>query len=219
MLAGCNPIANQAESALEQKLPQLIGPADSYDARIKGLRALSGEADLVTVVGERVRPKDTPVLDHLVMEMQGVKFDRKANRIESVEHAGATATLRPEDLATFLEQNRNIRDVSITFLSPDQASIRMRPSIAGLDLPGTVTVEGRIVADSTTVQFDVSRLVALGFNLGETAARRLSEEINPVVDFSEMPANLRVTNTRVEQGMLRIQATGNPAGLKLSSLR
>lgn len=219
LVAGCNPVANQAEAALERRLPEIIGPADSYDAEIKGLRALSGEAERVTVVGERVRPEDTPVLERLVLEMQDVKYDRSSNRIERVHHAGATATLRPEDLATFLERNRNVRDVTITLLSPDQASIRMRPSIGGLDLPGMVTVEGRLVADSTTVRFEVERLVALGLNLGETAARRLSEEINPVVDFSDMPARLRVTNARVEQGAIRIQATGNPTGLKLADLR
>lgn len=213
--SGC--VTNQVERTLERELPQAIGPADRYDVEIEGLRARTGEARRVTIVGERVRPKEAPVLERIEMELQGIRYDEDAKRLERVESARATARVLPGDLAAFLEAHRSVQDVSVALQGPDAATLRVRPELGGLQLPAGVDVEvtGRLVARDGHVHFDVARVRAAGLNLGGAVARRLSEAINPVVDLSGTPARLQVTRVRVEDGAVHLDATGDLTGFSL----
>lgn len=213
---GCS-VSGQVERGIERELPAAIGPADRYDVEIEGLRARAGEARRVTVRGERVQPENAPVLDRLDLDLRGVHYDRREERIERVERATATARITPADLAAFLNTQRNVSGASVALQEPNQATIRVRPELGGFTLPAGLTVEitGTLVAEAGRVRFDVSELRAAGANLGEAVARRLSAAINPVVDLSGMPARLQVTGVRVEEGAVRLDAEGDPTGLRL----
>jgi hypothetical protein len=213
-LAGCD-LSGQVERAIEAELPRVIGPADSYRARVEGLRATAGTAQRIEIVGQRVRPEGAPVLERLELELTGVRMDRAAQRIEHVEAASGEARIAPDDLVSFLETHRNVREARLALDAPDRATLRLRPTLAGLNLPAGATVElaGRLVARDGQIAFDVETLRAGGANLGAAAARQVSQSINPLVDLSDMPADLRVTAVRVADGRLQVEATGDPAGL------
>lgn len=214
---GCGSLTSQVERGLERELPELVGPADRYDVEIEGLRAGAGEADRVTAVGERVRPEGAPVVDRLQLELRGVAFDRGEDRLERVDSARATARVTVPDLEAFLEAQRNVRDASVTLREPDEATIRVRPEFGGIALPRGVEAEvrGRLEAADGRVRFVVSDVEAAGLNLGAAAARRLSDAINPLVDLSDTDARLQVTGVRVEGGAVHLDATGDPASLRL----
>ena len=216
LCAGCVP-TGQVERGLERELPKLLGPADRYDVEIDGLRARSGEAEHVTVVGERVRAEGAPVVDRLELDLRGVRYDRDEERLERVESARATARIMAPDLADFLEAQRNVRDAVVTLRAPDEATIRVRPELGGVALPRGVEVEvtGRLGVDDGRVRFAVSEVEAAGLNLGSAVARRLSESINPLVDLTDTAAGLRVTDVRVEDGVVRLDAAGDITGLQL----
>ncbi len=207
---GCVPSTRSIEQRLEQELQEALGPADRYTVTIEGLQARSGEAERVTVMGERVRPQDAPVLDRIDLELHGVKYNRKDEKLERMDYARATARIKADDLAAFLTDHRSVREASVTLEQPDQATIRLRPDISGLALPRGVAVEatGQLVADDGNVNFIISSIEAVGANLGSRVAQRLSEAINPLVDLSDLPANLQVTEVHVEDGAVRIEATG-----------
>lgn len=217
LFAGCVPSAGQIERGLEDELPELLGPADRYDVEIEGLRARSGEASRVTAVGERVQLREAPVVDRLDVELLGVKYDRGEDRLERVERASATARITPLDLADFLEAHRNVREAAVAFDAPNRATIRLRPEVGGIALPRGVTVEvtGRLEPAGRRLHFEVTDVEAAGVNLGQAAASGLADLVNPLVDLSDSPAELRVTDVRVEDGLLRLDATGNPTGLRL----
>ena len=216
LLTGCT-ITGQVEQWIARELPDAIGPADAYTVQIEGLRARAGAADRVLVTGTRVRPEGAPVLDRLDLELRGVQYDRRAERLDRAESAVATARLLPADLNVFLEQNRNVREAMLTLRAPDEATLRVRPSIGGFSVPAGVAVEltGRLVSTGGQVAFEVATLRAAGLNLGSGAAQRLSDAINPLVDLTDAPADLRVTSLRVENGALLVEATGDPSGLRL----
>ena len=216
LCAGCVP-TGQVERGLERELQKLIGPADRYNVEIEGLRARSGEAEHITVVGERVRAKGAPVVNRLVLDLRGVTYDRGEKRLERVDSAYATAQITASDLAAFLETQRNVRDATVTLRAPDEATIRVRPEFGGVAFPRGVTAEvtGRMEAADGRVRFAVAEVEAVGFDLGSAAARRLSEAINPLVDLSDMASGLRVTDVHVEGGAVRLDATGDITGLRL----
>jgi hypothetical protein len=217
LFTGCVPSTGQIERGLEAELPKLLGPADRYDVEIEGLRARSGEASRVTAVGERVRLREAPVVDRLDVELLGVKYDRGEDRLERVERASATARITPLDLADFLEAHRNVREAAVTFAAPNRATIRLRPEVGGIALPRGVTVEvtGRLEPAGRRLHVEVTDVSAAGVSLGRAAASGLADLVNPLVDLSDSPADLRVTDVRVEDGVLRLDATGNPTGLRL----
>lgn len=219
LLTGCVPSTDAIERRIERELPELLGPADRYDVEIEGLRARDGRADRVTATGERVRMEDAPVLDRLVVEMEGVAFDRRERRLDRVDTLRATAHLRPADLEAFLEAHRNVRDAAVTLRAPDEATIRLRPELGGLALPRGMELEvrGRLEPRAGRLHLAVDRVEAAGAGLGDTAARRLADAVNPLVDLSAPGADLRITGARVEGGALRLDAAGRASSLRLGS--
>lgn len=215
-VTGCN-LSGQVEQEIESQLPRAIGPADDYAVTIEGLRARSGEADRVVVVGTRVRPEGAPVLDRLDLDLRGVRFDRGDRRLERVDAAEATARITPADLAAFLETRDGVRSATVTLRTPNEATIRVRPDIGDLPLPSGASVDltGRLSSADGQVRFDIDEVRALGLGLGETAARRLSGAINPIVDLSGTTPTLDVTSVRVESGAVVLEATGDLSGLQL----
>lgn len=215
-VTGCN-LTGRVEEEIASQLPRAIGPADDYAVTVEGLRARSGEADRVAVVGTRVRPEGAPVLDRLDLELRGVRFDRGERRLERVDTAEATARILPSALAAFLETRDGVRSATVTLRPPDEATIRIRPDIGDLRLPSGATVEltGRLSSADGQVRFDVDEVRALGLDLGDTVARRLSGAINPVVDLAGTTPTLDVTGVRVEGGAVVVEATGDLAGLDL----
>lgn len=215
-VTGCDP-TGRVEQEIAGLLPRAIGPADDYTVTVEGLRARSGEADRVAVVGTRVRPEGAPVLDRLDLELRGVRFDRGERRLERVDAAEATARITPADLAALLETRDGVRSATVTLRPPDEATIRLRPDIGDLRLPPGAAVEmtGRLSSADGQVRYDVDEVRALGLDLGETVARRLSGAINPIADLAAMTPTLDVTGVRVEGGAVVVEATGDLAGLKL----
>lgn len=208
MLTGCSPSTGRVERGLEGELQELLGPADDYDVQIKGLRARSGEADQVVVVGQRVQMEGAPVLDRLEADLHGVQYDRDQERLERIDSARATAYVEAVDLADYLEESPNLDDVSVVLQPPDLASIQARPTVSGFSLPGTVEIAGRLRTEAGTVQYEVTEVRAAGVDAGDAVARRLSEAINPVLDLRDTPLGLEVTSIRVEGGALRLDGTG-----------
>lgn len=217
LLTGCIPSTDDIERRIERELPELLGPADRYDVQIEGLRARAGRADRVTATGERVQPRDAPIIHRFVIQMEGVAYDRRDRRLDRVDTLRATAHVRPSDLDAFLEAHRNVRDAALTLREPDHATLRLRPEFGGLALPRGMELEvtGRLEARAGRVHFVVDRVEAAGAALGTAAARRLSDAVNPLIDLSHTDASLRVTDVRVENNALRLDATGNPSDLRL----
>jgi hypothetical protein len=216
LLVGCNP-SNLVAQGIERELPKYVGPADSYDVQIEGLKVNAGSADNVVAVGERVRPEGAPVIERLQLELADVVYDRQAERLSKVGAARLTAVIRTNDLADFLEGYRNVREAEIFLQSPDQATIRVRPQIGNLSVPEgvTVNVTGRLVGDGTQLRFEVSDVSAAGFDLSAIAARRLSDLINPLADLQNLPVEVEITSIMAAGETIGLEVVGDPASFEL----
>ena len=216
LASGCD-LSGQAEAEIERALPDAIGPAESYDATVTGLRARAGEAERVQIVGRRVEVAGAPVLDRLTLDLTGVQFDRGEKRLTRVASAQGVVRLLPADLATFLDGRDGVREASVTLRPPDGATVRIRPEIADVAVPRGVTVEldGRLRAENGQVLLDVTSLRAAGFDLGSGLARQLFARINPIADLSETSPALRVTSVRVDSGAVVLEAEGDLSGFRL----
>jgi len=216
LLTGCNP-ANLVAQGIERELPQYVGPADSYDVKINGLKVQAGSAQSVVAVGDRVRPEGAPVIERLVLELQDVVYDRAAERLSEVGAAKLTAVIRTDDLADFLEAFRNVQEAEVMLQSPDQATIRLRPQIGNLSVPRgvTVNIRGELVGEATQLRFEVSEVSAAGFDLSAIAARRLSDAINPLADLSNLPVEVEITSVIAAGETIGLEVVGDPRSFEL----
>jgi len=216
LLTGCNP-ANLVAQGIERELPQYVGPADSYDVKINGLKVQAGSAQSVVAVGDRVRPEGAPVIERLVLELQDVVYDRAAERLSEVGAAKLTAVIRTDDLADFLEAFRNVQEAEVMLQSPDQATIRLRPQIGNLSVPRgvTVNIRGELVGEATQLRFEVSEVRAAGFDLSAIAARRLSDAINPLADLSNLPVEVEITSVIAAGETIGLEVVGDPRSFEL----
>lgn len=215
LLAGCDPPAGWLEWGIERELPRLVAPADRYDVSIEGLRYSAGEAELVTATGFRVRPPDGPVIDRIRVELRGVRYDRATERVQRVEQAHATAQVTAADIAAYLESRAEVRTATVSLQPPNRAVVRVQPILGGLTLPGaTVEVTGEVLGAGSEIRFIVSDVRAAGVRLGDEAARRVTEIVNPLVDLSGIPIPLQVTAAEVVDGELRLEAAAGPTDFR-----
>lgn len=216
LLASCSP-TNLVEQGIERELPKYVGPADGYDVKIQGLQIGAGSAESVVAVGDRVRPEGSPVIEQLALNLSGVVYDRKAERLSQVDGAQLTAVIKTEDLADFLETYRNVNEAEVTLRSPDQATLRVRPQLGNFVVPPGVTVEvtGQIVGRGTQLIFDVTDVSAAGIDVSAIAARRLSEAINPLADLKNLPIQVEITSVMVAGETIGLEVVGDPSSFSL----
>lgn len=218
-LTSCTPIAEQS---LKKQLSSTIGPAAQYDVDIDGLKLSAGKAQRVAIVGQRVQPEGLPVLDQLTIDLRDIKYDRKAKRLERLVGIDATARITATDLAIFLQQQRNLPNATVLLQPPDRATVGVRQdlSLFGVQLPVGVPADatGKLTKNNDRIYFMISELRAAGINLGDRPAKLLAQTINPVVDLSGLPVDVNVTSLRVENNMVQLELTGDPARLLQSQL-
>jgi hypothetical protein len=147
--------------------------------------------------------------------MRNVRYDRDLRRLVAAESVRATAWLRPNDLERYLEQEDRIRSATVTLAQPDRLRLRFRPEL-GLPIPLNVMAEfdGTIEGRGSELHYVVRDASAAGFDVDDDMADRLTRYINPIVDLSELPLDLDVTSVRIENGALRVDATGDVTALE-----
>lgn len=215
-IVSCTP-ANLVEQGIERELPKYVGPAENYDVKINGLKVVSSSADSVVAVGERVKPEGAPVIDRLVLDLQGVVYSREQSRLSQVESAKLTAVIKSYDLADFLESDRNVRSAEVILRSPDRATLRIQPNLGSFVLPAGITVDvtGRLVGAGTQLSFEVEEVSAAGLDLSAMAAKRLSDLINPLADLKDLPVSVEITSVIVAGESIGLEVVGDPRSFSM----
>jgi len=216
VLAACTP-ASLVERGIERELPKYVGPAESYDVKIKGLDVNAGSADTVTAVGERVRPEGSPVIDRLVLDLRGVVYDKSAERLSQVNDARLTAVIKTPDLADFLEAYRNVNEAEVILRSPNEATLRIRPQLGDYSVPPGITVDvtGALVGEGTQLRFEVSEVSAAGIDISAIAAQRLSNAVNPLSDLENLPIQVDITSVVVAGESIGLEVVGDPSSFSM----
>ena len=215
-VVSCTP-TSLVEQGIENELPKYVGPAENYNVKIDGLKVVSGSADQVVAIGERVKPEGAPVIDRLVLDLQGVVYSREQKRLSQVNSAKLTAVIKSYDLADFLESDRNIRSAEVILRSPDRATLRIQPNLGNFVLPTGITVDvtGRLVGSGTKLSFEVEEVSAAGLDLSSMVAKRLSDVINPLADLKDLPVSVEITSVMVAGESIGLEVVGDPKSFSM----
>lgn len=209
LVSGCGVTEGRIESAVEQELPRLFGPARTYQVDFTGVSR--NRVERVTGYGERIRVDNTPVLDRVDVRLSGVIYDYDDRQIERIQDADATVRVLASDLREFLEAHRNLQDVTVRTVEPDRLVIEARPQYQDVQIPqgATLTLTGRLQGEGSRIRYNVTDVQAAGIGLPNRVASLVSERINPVVDLGRMRLPLQVTDVRVDGRAIIADATGS----------
>jgi len=200
----------RAEAALRDALVRVVGPAESYDVRVSGASADGSRFERVRFAGRRIARAESPVLDRLELDLQGVVVDRAAKSLTAVGAARVELQLKGADLAVFL--GRWLGEPAVTLTAPDRIAIVGTPRIGAIALAGAgrAELQGRLVGAGSQLFLAIDR-IRLGRSEAPPLALAIVERaINPILDVAAAPLPAQFDAVEVNgDDTLRIAGSGS----------
>lgn len=215
LLAGCggNP-ENAAARELVARAPELIGPAESYRAEVRGLS--SRHVDYVRLVGIAVKPDPNLVIDPLVLTLTDIRYQARPFQILNVGSANFTARISEAALNNYVRQQArpgfgNVSAVRVT-LQRHTVIVSADVSLEAVTVP--VTTSGQLqVGDGLHLNYLPQTLTVGNVGIPRTVQSILAGRVNPIIDLSGLRFSPRVTSITVNRGELLLAGTAELRGL------
>ena len=212
LLAACASYTEQrAENALMQALPKLVGPADSYTAKVQGASSDGTRFEQVQATGVRVRRPNSPVFDRIELRLSGVVVDAATKRVTAVGDTRLSLRLKVNDIAAYLGASEWIDQPAIRVSAPDKVFISGRLKIAGMALgaASAADLEGRLQAKDAQLRLAVEALSWRGQAAPALVRALVEQAINPILNLAQSPLPTRIDNAAVDGDAIVITASGS----------
>jgi hypothetical protein len=200
----------KAEKEIVRVLPEIIGPAESYQVKVDGSAAslLKGELQGVRITGSNVRPEGLPRLARLEASASQVKVDTRTYRILSAGQAHWKGWLDEEELTALLRDRvPYLRDISIRVTGGHIEA-------AGRAAYGPVGASGSVravpaVRNGREIWLVPRHISALGVGaqVPQWAGERAADIINPVYVLPAERLPLTLERIATEPGLLRLEGS------------
>ncbi|MHB9134371.1 MAG: LmeA family phospholipid-binding protein [Armatimonadota bacterium] len=214
VLTGCGVVNSYAERTIQDRAPELLGPADRYQADVRG--ASRSGVDYLRLEGINVRPAPDLLLDDLTLTLRGVRFQTEPS-FHITQLAGSSFTGRISEtavnafIASRLRDRRQVREVRITL---QQDLVRVVGTVDTLGIGVPVTTTGRLVAEGNHINYQPVTVTIAGVGLSGRLRDMLANAVNPLVDLSSLRFTPRVEWLGLAQGQLSFSGTASvPADL------
>lgn len=218
LLAGCldGVARRKAEKAILGMLPEVLGPAESYEVHVEGSASelTRGYLRAVSIAGVNVSPRDLPKMTRMEASASAVRVDTKTKSIVESGPAAWSGWVNEETATGILaDKARFLQDVKVTIASSG-ITASGRTTVKGVGPSGSVQVKPSI-RGGTMLWMTPVKVSAMGVGLpmADWSSQRLEPIINPVFVVPESPLGIRLTGVSTEAGLLRIDGTLNLQGL------
>lgn len=211
-VAGCaGRVVNRAvENKIEDRLPELFGPAASYDVEVDGsaLKVMRGRLSRVVIHGQDVWMLPELCVDGIDVEMREVVVDLDTQGIKSVRSAIFDAVVSEKALNDYFERTRS--DEMRVELQDGRMVVRARPKVLGLAL--NVRLMGVLVPRGEELDFRIDRLQVIGISAPHIAAGMIEDRINPVLDLRSMDFEPELRSVTIKAGSIRLVGAARVTG-------
>lgn len=202
-------LRSKIAQSVAAKMPQLIGPADSYSADVSGglFSILRGRIDKIKVRGNGVKLSNGVKLDRLDINLSGVHFkpDQTVTNVENTDFAG---TVTEHDLNDFLAKSRPDVPHAKVVLEADKLSLSASPRILAIRTP--VSMEGTLqIGNETKLNLVLKRLRARGIPVPGFVRGRIMHDINPVFDTTQMGVPAKLSTVAISDGAISLTGTAD----------
>ena len=206
-LLGCaRPGEREAEKAILRLLPDYLGPAKRYTAKVRGksLGAISrGHLREVRIVGYDVRLTDELTVRELTLDADEVAVDLKSRTLQGVTQALFSARIDPAPLDAMARKRRpKLLDLKLR-LTGKWVEVTLRPEVFGYPTV-PITVLGTLAprGGGRALDFEPDRGRLGVVPIPEALLDFVAERLNPVVDLSALTVPIRVDRAEVSGGSL-----------------
>ncbi|MGQ9807843.1 MAG: LmeA family phospholipid-binding protein [Armatimonadota bacterium] len=200
----------KAEKEILNVLPEIIGPADSYQVKVDGSASamLKGELRGVRITGSNVRPEGLPRLARLEASATDVKVDTRTYRILSAQQATWKGWLDEEELSEMLRDRMPyLQEVSVR-VTADYLEASGRAAYGRVGADGSVRAVPA-VRNGREIWLLPRRVSALGVGapVPDWAGQRVASILNPVYVIPTEGLPLTVEKIATEPGLLRLEGS------------
>jgi len=206
MLAGCGgSIKNRIEKGIESCLPQIIGPASSYQVTVSGstVKMLRHRLSRVYIKGEDVRLPNGLEVSRLDVCLNEVEFDPDKRIITDSAGATYSVELSEKELERYLKKTYpSIPGLGID-LKEGRMIARASPSLIGLTT--TISAEASLGIDGQRkLVLDIKKINAAGVPAPSFAREYIESKLNPVFDASELGYDATIDSVSIKPGYVTI---------------
>lgn len=206
ILSGCtgDMVTGRVEDSVRDRLPDLIGPAKSYEVQVSGSswRMMKGKIAEVRIHGKEVWIMPDLCVDDLNVCMKDVVADRKDSTVKSVGKIEFTAATSETALNKYLD--KRAEEQSVRLLS-GKALVTARPKVLGITTK--VAFTGYLKANGRELNLVVTDLDVAGVGTPRLAAKCLEDYINPVLTLKADWIVPKIGTVKIEPGQLVISGT------------
>ncbi len=215
---GCGRAINRtAERRIREALPDLLGPARAYQAHVEGAqeRVIGGNLSRVLIDGDDVELSNGLLLDHLHLELEGVRYDTGRRRVRDVKSARFEATVSERSVDQYMAgespQGERIRKARVTFGAGNLVTIAAERVTLGVGVP--FSLSGPLRIDKQKLEIDPQRLVVIGIPLTGAPMRFLVQRFEGGANMSVLPFPVQLANIRSQPGSLTLSGTADVAAI------
>lgn len=215
-LAGCGENAQDyAAREIERRAPQIIGPADSYQATVQGVN--DTQAQQVVLVGRNVRPQPNLTIETLTLTLRDVRYQQNPFRVQSVGSSLFSARITDQAVNTYLRAvgrtgraGSAVRDIQVSF-TPSGVNATANYYAGAVVTP--VTTFGTLEPVAGRVNYLPQRLTVAGGALPTDILQQIATQVNPVIDFTGLRFTPNIQRTTITQGAVIIDGTASLGNL------
>ncbi len=204
LLPGCS--SHQVKLAADEvvaRAPDLVAPAERYQAEISGLTA--ARVETLCITGTGVRPDPNLVLDPLTLILHGVDYQLKPFQITNVADATFKGRASQSAVNHFVRQQHtvttsNIQNIQVAF---EQNLVKVTAvfPVYGVDIPIAATGAVR-VDEGIRLNAELKTFSILTVGVPKNISSLLMARINPLVDLSGLRFKPRLDKVTIEPGGL-----------------
>lgn len=191
------------------KMPELIGPAQSYSADVTGgfIGILRGRIEKIDITGRKVKMSNGVIVDRLDIALSGVHFkpDQTVTRVESASFA---ASVIEDDLNNWLATSRpDLHDGHIA-IENGKIIVRAKPRVLLLRTP--VKVEGTLrIIENNKLYLVLKTVSTRGIRVPGFVRGRIEHDINPILDAEQMGIGAKLKSVNVTNHAITITGTAD----------
>ena len=195
-------VTGSVENRIEDRLPSLIGPAESYDVEVKGStkRMLRGQIDSVVIFGREVWVLPGLRLDSLNIRMTDVAANPDNGTLKSVGSTEFDADISEQSLNEYLAEIR-MDDPKVELLD-GELIVRTTRKVLGLST--NVVMTGTLVPEGKKLNFKLRRLKVAGLGTPSIATKVVEDWINPVLDLESTDFSPELESVVISPGSIRV---------------
>ena len=210
----------KAQRSVAAMMPNYLGPADNYSARISAspLDLLGQSASSVRIVGTNVKTSMGVTVDKLEITMRGVSFDSRSKALRSVRQTKVSAKISTANFMVYAAKAYPDITEPVLEFGDGSFSFRARPDILGVK--PSVAAEGLLeIADGKAVNVRLSKVEAVGIGAPGFVRGWLENRLNPVFDAGTFGYNLTLDSVEIEPGFVVMRGKADISPEALASMQ